>query len=566
VKRCLAALAALGLAGLAPARADTLIDNVNGVTFDAEGRVERFAAMVIGEDGRVVRLLAAGDEKPARIDRRVDGGGRVALPGFIDSHLRLIDLGFAALRLDLTDTRSLREVQFKLGAFAAAHPEQGWIVGSGWDHSGWDRPKLPEAIDLDAVTGDRPVWLISADGRYGWANAPALRAAGVTAESPDPEGGSIVRLDESGEPSGILVAAARRLVDQAVPPPAGADRDLALGRAEDLLLARGITAVSDMGTTAADWIAYRRAADADRLSVRIMAYADSIETAELIGGPGPTPWLYDDRLRLNGVLLRIDGDIGSRDALLKAPYADAPETSGTGLIGAADLAGALRQAAARNFQVAAAAHGDAAVSRLLDAAEALPEVPGERRWRIEHGSVIDPADAERLVDARLALTAIPAPVPAERRVTEARLGAERLDRVFAWKELNEAGTVLAFGSAAPAHDPAPFAAIVAAVTRSGPDGEPFGGWQPAQRLTREAALAAHTAGAARTGFAEARFGRLAPGQWADFILIERDPLLATPDELRAIRVVETWVGGKKVFQAPELPLSIPRLPEGEEGR
>ncbi len=531
-----AALAAVGLLVAGGARADTLVDNVDGISLDAKGEVTRFSGLLIGSDGRIIQVLARGEKRPAKVERQIDGKGHVALPGMIDSHLRLTDLGFAALALDLSDTRSLREVQLKVGAFAAAHPDRPWIVGAGWDQELWDRRELPTADDLDAVVADRPVWLMSADGQRGWANAPAFKGAGVKG-------------------AGTVTGADLRAVAKAVPPPRPQDRDLALAQAQDLLLSRGITAVADMGTSIEDWQSYRRAGDLGTLRLRIIAYAQGVEAMALIAGPGPTPWLYDDRLRLNGLVLRIDGALASGGALLKAPYADDPKSSGTSLLADAELMDLIGRAVTSNFQVAVEANGDAAVSRALDAVETWP---GGRRWRIEGGAMVDPVDAARAGKAGVILSMPPEQQPAERLIAETRLGPGRTDLAFAWNRLADAGAVLAFGSAAPERPPAPFAGLAAAITRAGADGQPFGGWQPEQRLSREAALAAYTVAGAWAGNAEGRFGQLTPGHRADFVLIDRDPLLATPDELRATRVLETWVGGQRVYRAPEPPLRIPR--------
>jgi len=611
VRASLAALAGLTLLVTDPASAEkpalagTLLDNVNGVTLDAAGATLRFTGMVIDREGRVVRLLAQGEQRPKDVEARINGLGRVALPGLIDSNLRLADLGFAALGLDLGGTRSLREVQLKLGAYALANRDSPWIIGTGWDNLLWDRREMPEAADLDAVIANRPVWLISADGRTGWGNSLALRLAGVTSRTPDPAGGIVghlapslptapitttpsggfggsapAPLPEAGglrtaqnpsplppEPSGIMLGTARELVERVITPPRGIDRDRALDLAQALLLSRGITAVADVGTTMADWQAYRRAGDLGRLGLRIIAYADSVATLDTIGGPGPSPWLYNDRLHLGGVVLRLDGPLVQRRALLKAPYSDPPYLNGASLVDDESFRRSLRRAAGALYQVAIDANGDAAVSRVLDTIEAVTgKQPGDRRWRIHQATLIDPADFTRAARAGVAVIAAPARLPAEWQTIESGLGPGRLGGALAWKSLADSGATLAFSASSPGLGPQPFAGMAAAITRASPEGQPFGGWQPTQRLTREAALAAYTAGGAWAAFAGARFGQLAPGQWADFILVDRDPLLASPEELRAMQVSETWVAGKKVYRAPEAPLAIPRRPDDEDGR
>lgn len=548
----------------APALADTLIDNVEGMSVDVKGQVTRFNAILIGNDGRIVQVLARGDKRPGKVDYRVDGRGHVVIPGFVDANLRLTDFGFAALVLDLSPARSTAEVQARVAAYAAAHPDRPWILGTGWSPASWEKAALPTAAELDAAGGGRPVWILSADGQAGWANTAALKAARIAAATPDPAGGRIVRIGATTTPSGVLLGNARLLVEKAAPPRRAEDRDLAFLKAQQLLVAKGITAVTAMGATIEDWQTWRRAGDTGALRLRILAYADGVEAMALIGGPGPSPWLYDDRLRLNGVLFSVDGSLASRGALLKAPYADNPTAKGLGLLGDTQLKNLMSRAAFDNFQVAVSANGDAAAAQVLDAIEAIGDTyKGDRRWRIEQATVVDPADLPRFAKAGLVASLQPQALGDGRTAAEARLGPTRVAGAFAWSTLAGAGVPLALGSAAPAFAPDPFAGITAAVTRQGPDGEPFGGWQPQQRLTREAALAGYTAGAAFAGFADGRFGRIAIGQRADFLVLDRDPLLATPDELRNTRVLQTWIGGQLAYKADDQPAPPPRPVRGE---
>lgn len=551
-----------------PALADTLIDNVEGMSLDVKGQVTRFSAILIGNDGRIVQVLARGDKRPGKVDYRVDGKGQVVIPGFIDANLRLTDFGFAALVLDLSPARTAAEVQARVAAYAAAHPDRPWILGTGWNPASWDKAALPTTAELDAAAGGRPVWIVSADGQAGWANTAALKAARIAATTPDPAGGRIVRIGATpgglGAPSGVLLGNARLLVEKAAPPRRAEDRDLAFLKAQQLLVAKGITAVTAMGATIEDWQTWRRAGDTGALRLRIMAYADGVEAMALIGGPGPSPWLYNDRLRLNGVLFSVDGSLAARTALLKAPYADSPAAKGLGLLGDTQLKNLMSRAAFDNFQVAVSTNGDAAAAQVLDAIEAIGDTyKGDRRWRIEQAVVVGPADLPRFAKAGLIASLQPQALGAGRTIAEARLGPARVAGAFAWSTLASSGVPLALGSTAPAFAPDPFAGITAAVTRQGADGEPFGGWQPQERLTREAALAGYTAGAAFAGFADGRFGRIATGQRADFLIIDRDPLLATPDELRATRVLQTWIGGQLAYKADDQPAAPPRPVRGE---
>lgn len=547
--RALAAGAAL-IALASPALADTLVDNVDGVTLDATGGIDHFTGLVVGDDGRIVQVLRRGDPRPGKVDYLVDGKGRVLMPGLIDSHAHVMGVGFAALTLDLSETRSLAEAQARIAAYARQHPDRPWILGRGWNEELWGLGRFPTAAELDAVVADKPVWLTRVDGHAGWANSRALAAAGVTALSKDPAGGKIQRIAPGGKPAGVLVDAATALVERKIPSPRPEDRDLALAKAQDLLLARGVTAVADMGTTIEDWQAYRRAGDTGALRIRIMAYAGGTEAMELIGGPGPTPWLYDERLRLNGVKLYADGALGSRGASLKAPYADAPGTRGLRITADTALKNMMSRAALDKFQVAVHAIGDEANAAVLSAVEDLAQTyKGDRRWRIEHAQVIDPADVPRLGKLGVIASMQPVHQTSDRTMAEARLGPARLAGAYAWKSVQAGGAKLVFGSDAPVELPDPFAGLAAAVTRQGPDGQPFGGWQPQERVTREEALAAYMVNGAYAGFAEGRFGRLVRGERADFLLVDRDPLLTAPSELRETKVLQAWVNGRLAWEA-----------------
>ena len=539
------ALAATSILALsAPAFADTLVDNVDGVTIDAKGEVLRFTGLVFDEDGKVVQVLERGAARPA-VDYRLDGQGRVMIPGMIDAHVHVMDIGFAALTLDLSGTTSLEDALAKIKAFAQDNPGRPWILGRGWNQEKWGLGSFPTAAELDAIVSDRPVWLERADNHANWANTLAIETAGVTAKTPDPAGGKIIR-DAKGNPAGVFVDNAVQLVGQVVPPPRPEDRDLAFARAQDVLLAKGVTAVADMGTEMADWGTYRRAGDSGRLRVRIMAYADNFDTLELVAGPEPTGWLYDDKLRMGGIKLYLDGALGSRGAILKEPYHDDPGAKGLPLLTPAQLRNLMSRAAMDNFQTAVHAIGDAANAEVLTAIEELSEsYKGDRRWRIEHAQIVDPVDLSRLGQHGIIASMQPLHQTSDRTMAEARLGLDRLDGAYPWRSVINVGGRLAFGSDAPVEPADPFAGMAAAISRTDASGQPFGGWFPQETVSREQALAGFTSDAAFAGFAEGRFGRLIPGERADFLLVDRDPLFASPDEIRQTQIIEVWIGGVK---------------------
>jgi hypothetical protein len=374
-----------------------------------------------------------------------------------------------------------------------------------------------------------------------------MQAAGVDSKSRAPEGGAIERIN--GAPSGIFVDKAAALIEVAVPRPRAVDQDAALAEAQNILLSHGVTTVTDMGTTLADWQAFRRAGDLGQLKIRIISYASEIDDMATIGGPGPTPWLYDDRLRMVGVKLYLDGALGSRGAWLQQPYADKPGEYGLPLLSPAQLRNKMTRAAMDGFQPAVHAIGDAANREALDAiAELAPLFIGDRRWRIEHAQIVDPADLARFGALKVTASVQPVHQISDRIMAEARLGLSRLGGAYAWNSLRQGAASLAFGTDAPVESAAPFPGWAAAISREDAAGQPAGGWLPAERIDRLTAWHAYTLGAAHAGFAEDRLGSLEPGKRADFLLLAEDPLLASPRDLGAFIVLESWIAGQPVYR------------------
>lgn len=523
-----------------PALSTTLIDHANGIQIDRGGRLRHFTGLIVGDDGKVLRVLGNGDPRP-KAATIVDAGGRTILPGLIDAHGHVMDLGLLALRLDLTGSKSLGEMKQRLRDYAAEHADAPWILGSGWNQELWADRKFPTAADLDSIVSDQPVVLERVDGHAIVANSAAIKAAGVSAATEAPAGGRIE--------NGLFVDAARGLIEKAIPRPTPAQMDSAFQKSQDILLGFGVTAVGAMSTSLDDWSTYRRAGDQGRLQVRLMTYLLGLEPLQLI--PHPTDWLYGGRLRAVGVKFFADGALGSRGAWLKTPYSDVLDTHGLQFHSDAELLELTDRAAAHGFQIAVHAIGDAANAQVISTYEKLHrKYPGDRRWRIEHFQIVDPADIPRLQSAGIVASMQPTHQTSDRLMAQRRLGPNRLAGAYAWRSVLKSGAKLAFGSDFPVESPNPFPGLSAAISRQDVNGQPPGGWIPAQRLTLPQALDAFTRGAAYAGFAEDRIGSLEPGKWADFIIIDRDLTTIDPQQLARTQVIETWIAGKKVWSAP----------------
>ena len=536
MKKTILALAAALLA--TPASPNTLIDNVNGIQVDPNGALVRFRALLIDDNGKVIRTIGANELDDLDVRRRIDEHGQTLLPGFVDAHGHVMELGRDALQLDLVGTRSLAELQQRLGDYAAAHPEAKWILGAGWNQELWPDKKFPTAAELDSIVPDRPVVLERVDGHALVANSAAMRGAGVTPQTPAPVGGEIT--------DGVFVDNAKALINQAIPAPTQADMDQAFAKAQDILLGFGVTGVGSMSTSLDDWNTFRRAGDAGTLKVRLMVYLLGLDPLKVV--PHPTPWLYDDRLRAVGVKFFADGALGSRGAWLKQPYSDAPGTTGNRLHSDADLRSQEDAAAAAGFQLATHAIGDAANAQVISAYEWLDSKYGlNRRWRIEHAQVVDCTDLLRIGRGHMIASMQPTHQTSDRLMAEKRLGLGRLKCAYAWQSMLRTGAKLAFGTDFPVESPNPFPGLSAAISRQDINGQPAGGWLPAERLTFEQALGAYTRGAAYAGFAEDKIGALEPGRWADFIIVDRDPTKDERQSLARAQVIETWIAGKRVW-------------------
>ncbi len=469
----------------------------------------------------------------------VDLAGATVIPGLTDAHIHLMWYAMSLRALDLRDL-SREEMLARVAEQAAALPPGAWITGRGWDQNLWADTRFPSAAELDAVAPEHPVALTAKNAHALVANSAAMRAAGVTAATPDPPGGQLQRAAE-GTLTGVFFENAIPLIEDAIPAPPLADVVDALDAAQERLLAAGITGVHCVDGNPA-FAVIQALREAGRQRVRVVKYVrreafDAVLETGLRSGYG------DDWLRFGGLKLFVDGALGSRTAAMFDPYEGEPDNVGMLTMAPEELAEIARRAVAGGVALAIHAIGDRANRVVLDALAEVRPLAQRLRHRIEHVQLIDPADAPRLAELDVIASMQPIHAPHDSAMAERHWGA-RSANAYAWRTLLNAGAVLAFGADAPIELFDPFKGLYAAVTRRAADGSPGpDGWRAEQCLTLEEALSAYTEGAATAAGLEARLGRLAPGYLADLLVLDRDIFAGPPEVLLEVRPVRVMVGG-----------------------
>ncbi|WP_426115177.1 amidohydrolase [Massilia sp. PWRC2] len=551
-----AVVAAHGAAGLA--QAATVFDHANGYTLNSKNELVRFTAFAIDDAGRLISVGSAAQvAAKAPAARHIDLQGQTVLPGLIDAHGHVFGLGDMLTQLDLSSTVTLADALKVTAVYARANPvvegnsaSSAWLRGRGWNQEVWKLGRFPTAAELDSVVPNRPVWLERVDGHAGWANSAALKLAGITNSTPDPVGGKIVR-DAQGNATGILIDAARALVERVLPPQTEARARVALDRALAELARVGLTSVHDAGVDIASDALYRDYADNGKLSARVYAMIGGTERDfDVLAAKGPLKTYASDMYMLRAVKLYSDGALGSRGAALIAPYSDEPGSHGLLFKTDAQMRAMMEKAMRKGYQVNVHAIGDAGNRQILDGyQELVPKTAtGGLRHRIEHAQVVAPADIVRFRQIGVIPSMQPTHATSDMNMAEQRVGAERIKGAYAWRTFLKQGSRIACGSDFPVESPNPFYGIHAAVTRQNSANLPAAGWHKEQAMNLQEAFRCFTLDAAFAGHQENQVGSLEAGKWGDFIVIDRDLFTIAPADIHKIGVLQTWVAGKQVFQ------------------
>ncbi|PYP91459.1 MAG: amidohydrolase [Candidatus Angelobacter sp. Gp1-AA117] len=529
--------------------ADLIITNARIWTVD-KARPEAESLAVLRDRIVAVGSAAEVDAWHGPQTRIIDAQGKLLLPGFDDAHVHFVDGGEHLQAVQLKDAASPQEFARRIEQRARTTPKGEWITGGDWDEQRWSPPNLPTKELVDPVTPNTPVWVNRYDGHESLANSVTLKLVNITANTPDPPGGQIVR-DPQGNPTGILRDAAQDLVFKVMPAMSHAHRMRAIHQALEHAASLGVTSVQDMNPAYADVAAYAELQEQGALTTRI--YVAPMETGwkdqAKVGLRHAQGTAF---LRMGAVKGYADGSLGSETAYFFDPYIDDPKSHGL-LSDEMHPPSAMRQrltgADAAGLQLCIHAIGDQGISMILDIFEQIEKANGkrDRRWRIEHSQHLAARDFARY--ARLGVIASVQPYHAidDGRWAEKRIGPDRIKRTYAFRTLLNSGVRLAFGTDWSVAPLSPMWGIYAAVTRATLDGKTPGGWVPEQKLTVAESVEAYTMGSAYAEFQEKEKGSITPGKLADFVILSDDIFKIPPAAIKDVKVEATFVGGKVVY-------------------
>jgi predicted amidohydrolase YtcJ len=534
-----------------PPAADLIIQNARIWTVDPSLPEAEAVAILVD------RIAAVGSSQQVAAwrgsqTRVIDAGGKRLLPGFNDAHVHFTDGGSQLDNVELNDTTSPQEFARRIRERAAKTARGEWLLGGDWDETKWSPAELPAKELIDSVTPETPVAVNRYDGHMILANSLALKLAGITAQTPDPAGGVIVR-DRQGNPTGALKDAAIDLLFKAVPPPTHDQRRHAIERALAHAALLGVTSVQHMNPDYADIAIYSELLDEGKLTTRIYAAPlinqvdDQVKIGirRAFGGP---------YLRIGAVKAYADGSLGSSTAYFFEPFSDQPANRGLlsdEMHPISLMRDRMIRADAAGLQICTHAIGDAGISAILDIYAEIQKDHGsrDRRWRIEHAQHMAAKDFDRFAELHVIASVQPYHAIDDGRWAEGRIGHDRSSRTYAFRTFLDHGVRLALGTdwnVAPLN---PMLTLYAATTRATLDGKNLKGWFPGQKLTIREAIEAYTMGSAYAEFQENEKGSITPGKLADMVLLSDDVLSIDPVKIRDVKVLKTWVGGKLTYDA-----------------
>ncbi|MCH8288081.1 MAG: amidohydrolase [Candidatus Marinimicrobia bacterium] len=532
--------------GCARSEADKLF--INAIIYTLNSANDTAGALAV-RDGKILFIGSLDDayEHTGDNTETIDLKGYTLIPGLTDAHAHVEGTGKFLQTLSFLGTGSAEEIAEIVRKAALRTPKGEWIEGRGWDQNDWEIKKFPASDLLDEAAPENPVVFSRVDGHAYWVNQTVLDLAGINSDTPDPDGGRIVRRPGSNEPSGILIDNAQTLVDDVKPEPSKELKKKRIIQALSHALKLGITTLHDPGSDSDNIDIYMELGAEGRLNPRIYAMLDDDdELKEKYYDIGPQIGLFDNHLNIRTLKFYADGALGSRGALLLEPYSDEPGNRGLRLTPETELRSSFRKGIDHGFQLSIHAIGDAGNRLVLDLIEEMSatELKNDHRTRIEHAQTISLDDIPRFKELGVIPSMQPTHCTSDMYWAEDRLGPDRIKGAYAWRKLVDTGVVIPGGSDSPVESLSPLWGIYAAVTRQDHDSYPEGGWYPEERMTIEEAVRMYTSWAAYASFEEKLKGSLEAGKLADFTLLSKDIFKEEPAALLQTKVLMTVVGGE----------------------
>ncbi|MGD0338914.1 MAG: amidohydrolase [Bacteroidota bacterium] len=553
-------------------RVDLILTNGMVYTVDSDNTIAEAVAI---KEHTIVAVGTTKDiTKKYRSETTIDLKGKAVYPGFIDSHAHFVGIGTALMTLNLVGTQSPEEIGSLVYEQIKKKGIDRWVRGRGWDQNNWTVKQFPTVEMLDKVAPETPVYLLRVDGHAVWVNSKVLNLAGITRDTEEPEGGTIVR-NRKGEPTGIFIDNAIRLVESVLPPPTDDEITEAIQLAMQTCVRYGLTEIHDMGVTSQMIRLYKKLIDANSFPFRIYAAIDGPgETWEEYKKIGPEHDYGNHRLAVRAIKMYVDGALGSRGAALVEPYSDDLTTRGLTVERSATLTAIAKEALQYDFQLVTHAIGDRGNAILLDAYEeafnTFPEKAKQARFRDEHAQVLDEKDIPRFAALGVIPSMQPSHCTSDMRWAEARLGPKRIRGAYAWRSLLDTGVKIAGGSDSPVESPNPLLGFYAAITRQDSDGIPSswkdvaagfqmssagivdtgqfeGGWYAHQRMTRKEALRSFTLWGAYAAFQEDIKGSVEAGKLADLTILSKDIMTIPERDILTTEVEMTIIDGQIVY-------------------
>lgn len=540
MKKLLPLAVLFAFASCATNKADTIIHHAVIYTVDASFSVAEAMAV---KDGKII-AVGGNDEiqKKYTAAENIDAQGKAVYPGFIDAHAHFVGYGRGLFQVDLFGCKTWAEAVTRVKAFADQHPDLDWIQGRGWDQNRWPGKSYPTNDALNQLFPDKPVVLTRIDGHASIANQKALDLAGIKAGQAI-TGGSIEV--KAGKLTGVLIDNADNKVYAQIPQPSKETYTKWLQLAQKNCFEQGLTTITDCGLNYKDVEAIDALQKEGKLNMRlyVMLSDDSTNLAKYLKkGPYKT-----DKLFVKGVKVYADGALGSRGACLLQPYSDKPGWQGFLLRNKSHYDSLAQVLAGTGFQMCTHAIGDSANREILHVYNKYLKGKNDKRWRIEHAQVINQNDFHLFGDAGIVPSVQPTHGTSDMYWAGERLGAERLKGAYAFRQLLQQNGWIPLGTDFPVEDISPFKTFLAAVVRKDAKGYPANGFQPENALTREETIRGMTIWAAKAGFMEKEIGSLEVGKKADFILLDKDLMKVPETEILNVKVVSTYLGGKKVI-------------------